>query len=87
MTDKQVEEHLKKVMEHATEMVANTSEEQWQNYKKLIVENNGSPIPQELESNIRAVFNYAYGQGLCMGIEDTIIRYNAQLNLVGGGEA
>lgn len=38
MTDEQIQEHLKKVMEHASEMLAQTSEEQWQNYKNLLAE-------------------------------------------------
>lgn len=87
MTEEQIKEHVKEIMQHAADIVSATSDEQWQNYKKVIVENGGSPVPKEIEENIRAVFNYAYGQGICVGMEDTILRYNAMLNIGKGGEA
>lgn len=87
MTEQQINEHVQKVMQHAADIVSTTSDEQWQNYKKVIAENGGSPIPKEIEGNIRAVFNYAYGQGICVGIEDTVLRYNTMLNVGKGGEA
>lgn len=87
MTDEQIYEHLEKVAKHAADIALATGEKQWQNYMRLIAENGGKPIPKEIESNIRAVFNYAYGQGICVGIEDAVLRYNAMLNGGKGGEA
>lgn len=87
MTEEQINQHLEKVTKHAADIVLETSDGQWRNYMRLIAENGGQPIPREIESNIRAVFNYAYGQGICVGIEDTVLRYNAMLDGGKGGEA
>lgn len=87
MTTEQINEHMEKVLKHAQEIAANNCNQQWEDYKKFIVENGGCPIPQKLESNIQAVFNYAYVTGIAQGIEDTVVRYNMMFNAVKGGEA
>lgn len=70
MRMKQIDEHLQEVMKHAVEIVKVTGDKIWQDYKKVIAEQDGSQIPKAIEENVRAVFNYAYGQGICVGIED-----------------
>lgn len=87
MTDKQIKEHMENVLKHAQVIAASNSSQQWEDYKKFIVENGGCPIPQELESNVQAVFNYAYITGIAIGIEDTVVRYNGMFNMGKGGEA
>lgn len=87
MTDEQIKQHLTKVVNHANEIAVQTCNQQWEEYKKFIVENGGCPIPKELEANIQAVFNYAYATGIAQGIEDTIVRYNMMFNAGKGGEA
>lgn len=87
MTEKQIDEHLQEVMKHAAEIVKVNGDKVWQDYKKLIAEQGGSQIPKAIEENVRAVFNYAYGQGICVGIEDTIIRTNRLFNGGVAGEA
>ena len=87
MTGKQINEHMERVLRHAQEIANNNSSQQWEDYKKFIVANKGCPIPKEIESNIQAVFNYAYVAGIAMGIEDTVVRYNMMLNAGKGGEA
>lgn len=87
MTEKQINEHMNKVLKHAQELAANNCNQQWEDYKNFIVENGGSPIPKEIEANIQAVFNYAYMTGIAVGIEDTIVRYNMMFNAGKGGEA
>lgn len=87
MTDKQIKEHTENVLKHAQEIAASNNCQQWEDYKKFIVENGGCPIPKELESNVQAVFNYAYITGIAIGIEDTVVRYNRMFNIGKGGEA
>ena len=87
MTEEQIKQHLEKVIKHANELAVSSCKQQWEDYKNFIVENGGCPIPTELESNIQAVFNYAYATGIAQGIEDTIVRYNMMFNTGKGGEA
>lgn len=87
MTEEQIKEHMENVLKHAQEIAANNNSQQWKEYKKFIVENDGCPIPKELESNVQAVFNYAYIIGIAIGIEDTVVRYNSMFNIGKGGEA
>lgn len=87
MTDKQINEHLEEVMKYAALIVKATGDKLWEDYKKLIVEQGGKPIPKEIEGNIKAVFNYAYGQGICVGVEDTILRTHRLFNGGTAGEA
>ncbi len=87
MTEEQIKQHMEKVINHSKELALNTCNQQWEDYKKFIIENGGSPIPKELEENIQAVFNYAYVTGIAQGIEDTIVRYNMMFNAGKGGEA
>ncbi len=88
MTEQQIMEHQKKVLDHAVELCKRDAKEQWNNYLAMIKEMGGCPPPKELEENIQAVFNYAYIQGIAIGIEDTIVRYNMMFNNAGkGGEA
>ncbi len=87
MTEEQIKEHMNEVLKHAQELAVNNCNQQWEEYKKYIVENGGCPIPKEIETNVQAVFNYAYMTGIAVGIEDTIVRYNIMFNAGKGGEA
>lgn len=87
MTEEKINELLKKVLKHAQELATNNCNQQWEEYLKYIVENGGCPIPKEIETNVQAVFNYAYITGIAVGIEDTIVRYNMMFNSGKGGMA
>lgn len=87
MNEKEQEKLTSDVLNHVADMVKETSEEQWQQYMQVIGQSNGGvPIPKEIEGNVRAVFNYAYGQGLFIGIMETIVRYNNVFNLQHGSK-
>ncbi len=88
MTEQQIMEHQKQVLDHALEIAKLDYKEQWEIYLSMIAEMGGCRPPKEWEENIQAVFNYAYIQGIAIGIEDTIVRYNKMFNHAGkGGEA
>ena len=85
MTEQQIMEHQKQVLDHALEIAMLDYKEQWKNYLAMIDEMGECRPPKELEENIQAVFNYAYIQGIAIGIEDTIVRYNKMFNHAGKG--
>lgn len=86
MTEKEREEHMQEVTQYSIGLSAATRESAWKTFKKHC-KNSGKPVPAEIEDYVKAFYFSGYAQGICCGIEDTIIRYNRMFNCGVAGEA